>query len=536
MRDRSLPWSLPAALAVYALYAGATTWTLRNWIHPDAVAYLRHARYVVEGRWTDALAGYWSPLLIWTTAPFVAAGIDPLYAARIPLFLGGAGVVAASWVLARRLAPLPRGIAFVASLFVAEVAARWAAVVFPDLLLACFLLAAFAVLASPEFLERPVLQACSGMLGGLAFLGKAYGFPFFVVSLPVGLVLLHGGDVRKRRTMLPRAWALSMLGFVLVAAPWIGALSWKYGRLTWGTSAAINHAVTRYAGPYVTTLHNPGPGRVTIWETPEAIPFRYWSPWESREAAEFQAAYAWRTAKTIRDSLARFDAAGLSIVLVFGGPLVLLALGDHRELRRSAWIAAVAAIYCSGFLFVYFTYRYVEPFLKPLCLLACFGVASSLAARIEAGAWPSPAAARGLGRAAIGAVLLSFALHVGVPFEPHRIHEPDGTRFNDVTVDSRPHRALADGIREHGLVGPLASDLYWAGMYVSYFVGETYAGSPAEEEDLAAFEAGLVRTGVRTLLLDRSGRFTEAFATNPEWSRAFSMESAGTTVDVYAAR
>jgi hypothetical protein len=266
---------------------------------------------------------------------------------------------------------------------------------------------------------------------------------------------------------------------------------------------------------------------VTIWETPEAIPFRTWSPLDDRESAVFQVTNAWRTAKTIRDSVARFDALGLSIGLVAFGPFLVLALGDRAELRRSAWIATFVALYASGFLFVYFTYRYVEPVLKPLCILSCLGLAWSAARRAES---------RWVGRGAVAMVAVSFVLHVGVPLEPHRVQEPGGTPFDDVTVDSRPHRELAARMRAEGLAAPVASDLYWAGMYVAFFLGEPFAGSPAQDEDLETFRAGLDRVGVRTLLLDRDGRFSGALAADPVWVRRFSANAAGTTVDVYARR
>lgn len=541
--SRKTPVSvLLVALAAYAVEAGWAHAAYRDWINPDAVGYLRNALYWTQGRFGDAVSGYWSPLLSLCVAPLMAAGCDALHAAAVVVAVWGGVLVVATWLLLRRLELLPTGLALAALLVTAEATVRWGSTVFPDVILAASLMLAAAVLAGPRVADRRGVQLAAGVLGGIAYLGKAYGFPFFLGAAPLSLVALHGpwaGDDagEDRRTVwrrLARAWAWTMAGFFLVAGPWVAALSVKFQTPTIGLVAKINRAVIGPREIERNELWRPVQGRVTVWEIPETRHYGYWSPLESASSLEWQVRYSWNILKQIRASLARFDWLAIGLALTVLGPFLALLIDDRRLLRFTSWNAGLWAIYCGGFVFVYFTFRYTTPFLKPLAVVGSLALADRLGAALASAARPLRAD-RWARATLIALVLGSFAAHANVPFTPYVVEEADGTPFNDVTVDAAPHRTLARRLADVGARGPIAANAYWGGMFTAYFMDASFVGSPAGKE-WPGVRAELSSVGARTFLVDPSWPLSAAIASDPGWRLALRENAAGQSIDVYVAR
>jgi hypothetical protein len=530
------------ALAVYGIEAVWAHATYRDWINPDAICYARNALYWTQGRYADAVSGYWSPLLSLCVAPFVAAGFDALHAAAAVVAVWGGLLVFATWLLIRRLGILPTWLALAALVLTAEATVRWGATIFPDVILAASLMLAAAVFADAGVVERRGVQLAAGALGGVAYLGKAYGLPFFLVAAPISLAVLHGPwlsedaaagrrDAWKR---LGRAWAWTMVGFVLVAGPWVVALSIKFQTPTIGLVAKINRAVIGPREAERTELWTPVPGRVTGWEIPETRRYGYWSPLESVSSFRWQVRYSWNILKQIRGSLARFDWLSIGLTLTVLSPFLALLLDDRRLLRFAVWNAAVWAVYCGGFAFVYFTFRYTTPFLKPLAVVGALAFAERAGAAIATAARPLRAE-RWARPALVGLVIVSFAAHANVPFTPYIVEEPGGTPFDDVTVDAGPHRALARRLAEAGASGPIAANAYWGGMFTAYFMDAGFVGSPAGE-DWSPIAAELATVGARTFLVDPAWPLAGVIAGDPHWRLLVRENAAGQAIDVYVAR
>jgi hypothetical protein len=510
--------TLGLPLAVFAVRVAHAGWAQRDGINPDAVAYLRNALYWTQGRFADAISGYWSPMFSWGAVPGILLGFDALHAARLAVAAWGAALVVLCWLLMRRLVELPVWLETIAMLLVADATLMWATTAFPDVILAAGLAAFAVVLWSRRFLERRRLQVLAGACGAVAFLGKAYGFPFFLLWCPLSIAW-RAGD--RRRALA--AWGFAMLGFAIVAGPWIGALSLKYGRPTYGLAGGINRAVVGPAPVDARQWWTPVPGRVTLWETPEAIDWGRWSPFDSAAAMRHQVAYSWRIAKEVIASLARFDLLGLSVGLTLLAPFLAAALGRGEQARRLGWIAGTVVLYAAPFVLVYFTYRYTAPLLRPLCLFACLQAAWTLSRRTAA----IPAALLLLG------VIVSFAAHANVPYRPHLVEEEGVTPFNDITVDGAPHRKVAAELRKLGAGGPIASNLYWGGMYVAYFADAPFVGMPGADASEPC-DAQLRAHGVRTFLAERTGACAEAIAADPSWRRLTTLApESGETIDVY---
>jgi hypothetical protein len=115
----------------------------------------------------------------------------------------------------------------------------------------------------------------------LAYLAKGVAFPVALL-ICAGLGALWWNDRPESRARLTRGVLFTLLGFSLLAAPWVAVLSVKYGQLTFSTSGRLNHAmvgppdVHRFY-PLDRGFHRPEPGRITFWEDPQ-VSYPDWSP------------------------------------------------------------------------------------------------------------------------------------------------------------------------------------------------------------------------------------------------------------------
>jgi hypothetical protein len=298
-----------------------------------------------------------------------------------------------------------------------------------------------------------------------------------------------------------------MLAFFIVAAPWIGVLSWKYGRPTFSTVARVSHAIIGPADKvrdhaWYRQLFQIPPGRISICETPEAMPYNDWSPLENKDYLLHQVRYSIKTAESVVASVASYDMLRITLPALVLLPVVMSGAAWRVRRRKAAWVLATVAIYACGFALVCWQDRYTHPFLFPLCCIYCTAFCTS---------WFRPIAARlGLARSsqylASGLVALSFAAMVASWSIEYAREAPAG---------QTPYRRWAEEMKAAGCQGPLASwprEYADCGLFVAYHMGEPYAGCP-EGRDAAQIESALNAFGVQTLLLApdkaRAGEFIE---------------------------
>src|SRR5690606_17877100 len=127
-----------------------------------------------------------------------------------------------------------------------------------------------------------------GSLGALLYFAKAFGFPLFIAFL--GTIALIGTfhDRSKARLLSINA-SSAAIAFLLVASPWVIAMSLKYDRFT--ISEAARYNLTTEVAPmpeeYVFLpvltdgLYEPPPHALSPWEAPgdlvDLTPLRPWT-------------------------------------------------------------------------------------------------------------------------------------------------------------------------------------------------------------------------------------------------------------------
>ncbi len=288
-------WAYPAGyVTLFAAISLALLPAFRFQINPDGMCYIDVARKLLAGDVGHAINAYWGPLLSWLMVPLLAAGVEPLLAGKVT----SVGIGAVTCLAVYRysglfgLAPGLRAAVLLGVLPLTVMGSL--KMLGPDQLLLCALLAYFSLVFREDYPQEPVFGLLCGLFGGLAFLSKAYGFYFFGAHLLMmtGLHLLRADDTAARRATL-RNLGLALAVFAVIAGPWIGVISAKYGGLTIGTSGQYNHAIygpemRNHPMHYAGFIPPPDEASVSAWDDPTRMEVEDWGLFDSAETVRHQ--------------------------------------------------------------------------------------------------------------------------------------------------------------------------------------------------------------------------------------------------------
>ncbi|MCC9609201.1 hypothetical protein LOC68_06415 [Blastopirellula sp. JC732] len=496
-------------IALYVMIAPMVMYA----IGPDGAAYVQQADFFAHGDFWQAASGYWSPLLPALSAPMISLGLDPVVAFRIAQGIFGVGYVAAAiWGTTKIFSIEARG-QWIIGLITSITAAVWSgALTTPDVALACFLLLYFPFSASDKLLTDWRHAALAGVLGAIAFLAKAYAFPFFLAHFTFCVAVRWLAD--RHETAFWRAcasWGLGIAAFAIVCGPWIGALSTKYGRFTFSNSGAFNHyqvGIQDFDWKVVWKLQMADDGRYNIWETPERLDFTDWSPIESKENFLRQAQHIRENGKKILGGFWTFDPIGLFPAMIVIAGFTVCVFGDKRAKFGAVWMILTCGIYAGGFLPVAFEPRYMAPVLLPLCVAQLWSFIEWLmTVEVER---PSLSWTRRWAPIALAAYLV-----VGCCARPGFFFLRDA--FNE-RGSGRVIRHYANLLADKQFSGPVAliGDRWQDALLISYysrvpFLGKSYAADWNEaEQEFDAF-------GVQTLIVDSRDPLSKEITSRGDW-------------------
>ena len=264
--------------AAYLAAAIPLAYLSRDAICPDAVAYFQTARHWAAGRLDLAVNGWFSPLLSWLLVPAVWIGAEPLHVARALGVVWGLLFAAGTVRLARAMGGGRFAVWAYAAALVLSLRTVFAEVT-PDFLMTAGLTWYFALAAEMirGFSIRKAVAA--GLLGGACYLAKSYALPVVIATL-LFVAIFRWLAIRKEakpasaalsQAAVPSAVALGLA--VVVAVPWIVAISAKFGRFTTNTSASLSARSWPAGVPMVGSyphmrLQEPPTGRMAAWENP----------------------------------------------------------------------------------------------------------------------------------------------------------------------------------------------------------------------------------------------------------------------------
>ena len=498
-----LPRLVPAVFVFQILALAAAGWINRQALNPDGVAYMRIASYYAAGRMDLAISGYWGPLLSWLLVPWLKAGATAVVAARIVMALSAVYFLWACWRVFVRFGLRGKPLNWALG-SVAAVSVLWSVEnITPDLLLGALVGHAFSTMTAARWLERPVAAWQTGLWWGLAYLAKG-------VALPVALLICAGmgalwwSERPGSRAHLTRGLLFTLLGFSLLAAPWVAILSAKYGQFTFSTSSRLNHAMVgpsdvRRFYPLDRGFHRPEPGRVTFWEDPQ-MPYPDWSPFASAGNAIHQLRIVARNGCVV---LIMLTSVSLAFPAMLGIALCRLW---HREwrgmLKHANWwwaalpVMALALIYLPGNLLIT-EQRYFYPALPCLVVLHV-GILFW---------WRKSAATPWIQRH--GMVLMACA--VIIPTLARGWLRPGPARAAGVQA-----QLLARKLSDAHLAGPIAGSGSLSGgrtgLYVAFLLDQPWYG---DEPHPSA--AGFNRSGARLIIVRRENPVVEELDADPDF-------------------
>ncbi len=346
-------------------------WVNQDWISTDGISYIRIAQYYASGQFGLAVSGYWGPMLSWIIVPLLGLMEEPLSAAQMAMGISAIVYLMGCMAIFRVLG-IGSSAMFVALGIVVFMSVHWAVQgITPDLLMSGVLCLAISRTLHPDWCEKPSVQFSAGLLFGATYLAKAPGLPFaFILIMAAGLLWTVSQQTSPTRAL--RSAAITIIGLMLIAGPWILILSLKYEKPVFSTSAGISHAVMGPSGvgrghPTFSDFAIPEQGRVSSWEDPISKKYSHWSPFDSTENLRHQLRiFHSNVMKTIR-LLKDFDWLGIGLVSVLFGFLFHAPWRQNIRSDRWRWsaifIGCLVVIFLPGYAGEKRYYFSVYPFL-----------------------------------------------------------------------------------------------------------------------------------------------------------------------------
>lgn len=339
-------------------------------INPDGVGYIQTAMKYLSGDIKGAVNAYWGPLLSWLLVPFLYYNQTPtysLYSTKILSLLLGFITLIGVWQLSHRF-DMEEMIRTTILLIMIPIILYFSlSVITPDLLIVCILVCYLSLIFSSKYPKKVSYALLCGLLGAAAFMGKSFLFPFFIAQFSV-LNLLHYLYRRDLKIKIARNLIIGFLTFIILSGVWIGLISSKEGRLTFGTAGEYNHALV---GPQSSGFPQFYQGLSAPGEINQEKAIKKWSPWESWTNFQFQLNLIWNN--TIQTLSIYQYFSSLALIIIIGSLLILITPLNNfidRNNREIVLFALVTIfIYSGGYLPILVEERYLWPVYILLVLL-----------------------------------------------------------------------------------------------------------------------------------------------------------------------
>ena len=247
-----------AGVVTSALYIFGAWQSRFNLSNVDGISYISIAKQYAAGLTEYAINGYWSPFVSWFMAPFIAAGVEPLFSFVLINAFAAIVNTCVAMLLVYRLTRGHFWATFIVLVTTFALQFAQAPTITPDAwvvswttLFAWVLLEVDRRLRPGTVRERIIAGIVIGAMGALGFFIKQYLIPVFVVVVIAWFIFRWFADRAENRepdnVAAARRWWITpvatLAAALIISAPWITALSIKYGELTLGSSFAVNISV-----------------------------------------------------------------------------------------------------------------------------------------------------------------------------------------------------------------------------------------------------------------------------------------------------
>jgi len=256
-------------------------------LNPDSIAYLSIAEKYIAGNFSDAVNGYWGPLLSWIFIVPIYLGVYPIVATKLVSILLG---IILFFILRRSAKYYHIDKQLLEKLFFFFIPVflyftYW--VVTPDFLIAICILIYLNILFKDEYQDKILYGAFAGIAGSMIYFSKTYGFLFFLIHFTVFSFLFLYTKPKQSRIKVIRNYVVGILCFAMLSGIWIYIISNKYDEFTYGTSGKYNLSLfgpeTQGKQFGLAVGFNPPPNETATssWEDASYLEIKEWSPLNS---------------------------------------------------------------------------------------------------------------------------------------------------------------------------------------------------------------------------------------------------------------
>lgn len=344
----------------FIVFAFVTIQLYRFSLNPDAVSYFEIAKKYSHGHISEAVNGYWSPLISWLLVPFVWLGVDLQFAYRILAVLSSLLALVAIRMILRKY--IDRWYIEASVLLIAAATLlQWslASSITGDIF---FVTAALWLPLSVDYYARKnnlVSVLLLAVNGSLLCFAKSIGFFVFLGTLAVLILIEYK---KSKFSKLLKGYMIAGLVFLLIVLPFAVAISYKYKKITVSTAGNINFLLaTQFSAtenPYLHPITTNGPfqpagNSITAWEDPTVFTEMMSQTSDEIKLPEKINNYYHSLLHNINAVI-----TGLSVTLLLFGFLGIYLL--HKKQKNIAiTLALCSSITLLGYLLTYLELRYI---------------------------------------------------------------------------------------------------------------------------------------------------------------------------------
>jgi len=304
-------------------------------VNPDGINYISIAEKYMCGDFYNAINGCWSPLFSWLLIPLLALGIPPLAASKfLSLFVALIALIGINSLSSRF--DITRTFRYILLLCSIPILLYYAFIVIaPDLLLLTLLIFYLSLIFNKKHERKLWYGPACGVLGGLAYLAKAYAFPFFIIHFLIFSFIRYRMSDQKPRII--QNTVAGLVCFFLISGTWIFTLHYKYDVWTISTAGSYNHGLNApnskgHPMHYQGLLTPTNETAISAWEDPSYLTVEKWSAFEY---PYHQIGVIQRNLKQTINILAGFSVLFLAIIFL-----------QFRQWRLLVTLALYAGGYC----------------------------------------------------------------------------------------------------------------------------------------------------------------------------------------------
>jgi hypothetical protein len=292
LAEKYIPY---CSIAVYLILFASTYKWYEFHFDVDGVGYMAIAKHVANNEWYNSINGIWSPLNCWIAGFMMKALANPIFVFKLINAISSVGIIL---LMNRICSGLFSNTSFYRHLVKAGIMLSLPVILLSythhqlagDLIQLNFILLYFILLISKDFFLSVRKNILAGFVMSLAYLGKAYNLPFFIIAhFAVYLFFYWQNQNNYNITFLLKRMLSAYFIFFVLITPWVITLSLKYNQFTFSTVSTFNFnwLLSKNGENVLQTpgilLAPPYPSSVTMWEDPYLYYKSFKGPLDSSE-------------------------------------------------------------------------------------------------------------------------------------------------------------------------------------------------------------------------------------------------------------